>query len=130
MKISTKLFTLFFVLGIITSCKKDNSSSLDFRNKFIGQYQCVEKINSYGASQCGTSYSFEKDTVISVSYGATDSTLNVLGRDVYLSSEGYFNDYHYGLRLWNDSISSYYMNGGIGCGQNETYIGYKISSQP
>lgn len=97
----------------------------DIRKNYIGKYQVVEKINSYGP--CWT-YSSEKDTVIIVDFGITDSTLSVLERDVYLDSLGRFGDYHYGLRLWNDSISSYYMNGGLGCGNYEEYDGYRISN--
>ncbi len=54
----------------------------------------------------------------------------VLGREVCLDSTGWFNAYHYGLHLWNDSIWSYFMNGGLGCGRYEIYYGYRISEKP
>jgi hypothetical protein len=54
----------------------------------------------------------------------------VLGREVYLDSTGHYYAYHYSLRLWNDSISSTFMNGGLGCGQYEIYKGYRISTTP
>jgi len=94
-------------------------------------YSCVkevkEKISCYGP--CGSCFSM-RDTIISVNYGKTDSTLNVLGRDVYLDSTGSYYAYHYGLRLWNDSIQSNFMNGGLGCGRYEVYTGFKISDKP
>jgi hypothetical protein len=115
-------------LGIIFhSCCKDGDNSPDFREKYVGSYQVKERIACYGP--CDTCFS-EKDTVIIVNYGLTDSTLNVLGRDVCLDTAGYYASYHYGLRFWNDSISSFYMNGGLGCGQYETYIGTRISGKP
>ncbi|MBA7544930.1 hypothetical protein ES705_37291 [subsurface metagenome] len=112
------------------SCGKSDSKPSDFRDKYIGKYQVHEWISSYGFPDCGEPYSRERDTIIRVIYGETDSTLIVLGRVVWLDSSGYFSDYHYGLRLWNDSIWSYYMNGGLGCGQIEIYEGYKISDIP
>jgi hypothetical protein len=118
---------LIFSGVFFDSCKKADHESTDFRNKFTGRYQVTERINCYGL--CGTCSSL-RDTVIAVNIGLTDSTLNVLGRDVYLDSTGHYYSYHYGLRLWNDSIPSGYMNGGLGCGQYETYIGFRISNTP
>lgn len=131
MKLTLKLISIIFILGLsFNSCKKDKSISPDFRIKYIGKYQCVEKIYSYGSYLCGDSYSFEKDTIISVSYGKTDSTLNVLGRDVYLDSMDVYLAYHYSLSFRNDSIRSFFTNGGIGCGQYEVYSGKRISTKP
>jgi hypothetical protein len=65
-----------------------------------------------------------------VIYLDTHITLKVLGRDVYLDSAGWFNDYHYELRLWNGSIYSQFMNEGLGCDQTEIYEGYRISGEP
>ncbi|MDX2432741.1 MAG: hypothetical protein QNK35_17520 [Bacteroides sp.] len=128
-RISVVVFMILYGL-VLNSCNKDDNKPDDFRDKYIGQYQVHEKISSYGFPECGEPYSREKDTIIVVNYGNTDSTLDVLGRDVYLDSAGNYYDYHYGLRLWNDSISSYFMNGGLGCGRNEVYKGYRISDQP
>ena len=127
--ISKRNLSIFIILiGLkFYSCDKDDNNPNDFRDKYIGKYQVTESINCYGP--CCTC-SFQKDTVIIVNYGLTDSTLNVLGRDVYLDSTGSYYDYHYGLRLWNDSISSYFMNGGLGCGKKEIYKGYRISDKP
>lgn len=97
----------------------------DTRLKFVGQYKVVEKIYSYGDPKCG-SYSSTRDTIISVKTGATDSTIAVLGRDVYLDSNNEYYAYHYGLQFRNDSIFSTYMNGGLGCGQYEVYTGVKL----
>ena len=126
-----RFITFIFFIGILlNSCDKDENSPTDFRDEYVGQYQVHEKISSYGFPECGESYSREKDTIISITYGDTDTTLHVLGRDVYLDSLGWYYAYHYGLRLWNDSISSYYMNGGLGCGHYEVYEGYRISNKP
>lgn len=131
MKQNTRLTAIIIFYGLlIFSCDKDDNKPTDFRDKYIGKYQVHESISSYGFPECGEPYSREKDTVITVIYGDTDTTLNVLGRDVYLDSTGWFSDYHYGLRLWNDSLYSHFMNGGLGCGQNEIYEGYRISSEP
>lgn len=119
-------FTL--LISFIFSCKKDDGN--DFRNKYIGKYKVHERISSYGSPSCGEPYNYEKDTVISVNYGSTDSTLSVLNRDVLLDSDGNYYAYHYGLRMWNDSISSNFMNGGLGCGEYVVHIGYKISDTP
>jgi len=119
---------MIFYGFIFNSCKKDDVKPNDVRAKYIGKYQVHEKISSYGSPECGEPFNRERDTIISVIYGKTDSTLNVLGRDVYLDSAGNYYAYHYGLRLWNDSIYSYFMNGGLGCGQDEIYNGYKISN--
>lgn len=123
----TSIITFYGLLFL--SCDKDEIKPIDFRDKYIGIYQVQERIISYGDPQCGEYY-YEKDTVISITYGDTDTTLKVLGRDVWLDSAGRYDDYHYGLRLWNDSISSHFMNGGLGCGQHEIYEGYRISSKP
>lgn len=126
--IKIALICLFCVFQF--SCKKDKSEPFDFRSKYIGLYQVKERISSYGFIECGEPYSREKDTIIEVINGNTDSTIIVLGREVWLDSLGYFDDYHYGLRLWNDSIRSYFMNGGLGCGHYEVYEGYRISEFP
>jgi len=118
---------LIFGIFLLMSCKKDDHKSPDPRDKYIGKYQVHEWISSYGSPECGEPYSRENDTIIKINYGKTDSTLMVLGREVYLDSVGCFSTYHYGLRLWNDSIYSFFMNGGLGCGQYEVYEGYKIS---
>lgn len=112
---------------LLTSCYKDDTKPTDFRDKYIGKYQVSENISCYGP--CGTCSSL-KDTVIIVDYGITDSTLSILGRDVYLDSTEHYHNYHYSLRLWNDSIYSDFMNGGLGCGKKETYNGLKISNNP
>ncbi len=115
----------FFIL--IISCENGINEPTDFRDKYIGKYQVIEKISCYGP--CSTCSS-QKDTVIVVNYGLTDLTLSVLGRDVKVDSSGWYSTYHYGLRLWNDSINSYFMNGGLGCGQYELYEGFRISDNP
>ena len=122
-------YIVFFGLLII-SCDKNDNEQDDFRDIYIGKYQVHERIISYGGPECGEPYNYEKDTLISVTYGNTDTTLIVLGREVWLDSNGEYDDYHYGLRLWNDSLYSFFMNGGLACGQNEIHAGYRISNEP
>jgi hypothetical protein len=112
---------------LTTSCNKDELEPKDFRDRYVGQYKVVETNNCYGAlPPCSST----KDTVISVNYGLTDSTISVLGRDIFLDSAEGYQAYHYGLRFWNDSIRSYFSNGGLGGGINEIHEGYKISDTP
>ncbi len=131
MKKHLQLIRTVIIVGAISySCVKDDyniSEHIDKRDGYIGKYQVKEKISCYGP--CGSCFSM-RDTIISVNYGKTDSTLNVLGRDVYLDSTGSYYAYHYGLRLWNDSIQSNFINGGLGCGRYEVYTGFKISDKP
>jgi hypothetical protein len=130
MKFISAVLILITGLLFIDSCKKSDIKPGDFRNKYIGKYEVVEHVGSYGSIECGEPYSRERDTVIIVNYGETDTTINVFGRDVKLDSSGIFYDYHYSLRLWNDSIKSYLMNGGLGCGQIVTYLGRRVSEEP
>jgi hypothetical protein len=121
------LMILVLSFLIFSNCEKENE---DFRDNYVGQYQVVEILQSYGFPQCGAPYYSVKDTIITVNYGTTDSTLILLGREVWLDSNGYYYAYHYGLRIWHDSIHSSYMNGGLGCGCYENYKGYRISNKP
>lgn len=120
------LITLLTV-ALLAACKKECDTPSDFRDEWRGKYQCVETVNCYGP--CFTCSS-SRDTIISVDYGTSDSTLLVLGREVWLDSGGSYSAYHYGLNFRNDSIFSNYMNGGLGCGQYESYVGVKISDTP
>ncbi len=119
--------SLFFCLAVFSSCKKDCDKPADPRDEFVGQYQCRETISCYGS--CGTCYT-ERDTVLSVYYGNTDTTILFIGREVWLDSTGSYYAYHYGLNFRNDSVFSSYMNGGLGCGAYETYFGVKIADTP
>jgi hypothetical protein len=104
--------------------------TIDFQEKYVGKYQVQEELQNYCLPPCDNYYYSLKDTIITVDFGTTDSTLIVLGREVQLDSNGFFYAYHYGLHLWNDSIWSYYMNGGLGWGRFEKYIGFRISENP
>lgn len=122
-----RIFIFLFALGALSSCKKDSNKPADFRDVWRGQYQCVNTVNCYGP--CG-SCSSTRDTIISVDYGTTDTTLLVLGREVWLDSLGNYYAYHYGLSFRDDSIFSTYMSGGLGCGSYIRYTGVKISDTP
>lgn len=126
--LSVRLVIMFCCL--LTACDQIDPAPADFRDQYTGKYQVHEKIYSYGFPECGEPYFRERDTIISVSYGHTDSTLMVLGRDIFVDSTGWGYDYHYGLSFRNDSIFSHFMNGGLGCGQHEIYEGLRISYQP
>lgn len=118
------LLFLFIFSFMLVSCKKDNPDS---RDVYVGRYFVHESVNCYGpCDTCST----ERDTSISVTYGSTDTTLMVLGREVWLDTGGTFYAYHYGLEFRDDSIFSNYMNGGLGCGQYESYKGVKTSNTP
>lgn len=132
MTLINKRILLFGILLIMQlfSCKKPIFKQFDKRYKYIGKYSVHKTIKSYGFPEFGEPYSYETDTTISINFGETDSTLNVLGRDVWLDSTGRYGSYHYGLRLWDDSISSIFMNGGLGSGQYISYLGIKISNKP
>ena len=118
---------LFYGLQFF-SCDKDENKPIDFRDKYIGKYQVNEKINCYGICPACTS---QKDTIIVVNYGLTDSTISVLGRDLWLDSTGrYAAGYHDYLSLWNDSIYSHFRIGGLGCPTVYIHEGYRISSSP
>jgi len=121
------LIILVLFCLIFSSCDKE---SYDFRDEYVGQYQVVERLQSYGFPQCGAPFQSVKDTIITVDYGTTDSTLIVLGREVWLDSTGCYYAYHYGLCIRNDSLWSSYMAGGLGCGVYENYEGYRISDKP
>lgn len=125
--ITLKLLFSISVIILSFSCKKHNPELIrnDFRNKYVGNYQVVKTIESYGSPSCGQ-YFYTSDTIITVSFGNTDSTLIVLGREVWLDSSESYYAYHYGLIMRKDSIDYNYMNGGLGCGNYEIYKGYKI----
>lgn len=120
---------LLLISGLIfLSCNKEDDKKNDFRNKYIGKYAVHEEVSNFLGDSGSSSH--EIDEIISVNYGETDSTLNVLDRDVYLDSNGEFHAYKFSLRIWNDSITSYYRWGGLGGGGSSETTGYKISSIP
>jgi hypothetical protein len=131
MKIISSITCLSVIVMMLqVSCNKSPCKCHDFRDKYVGKYSVKEEVTSYGFPECGDPYHWIRDTVISVNYGATDSTLEVLGRDLFIDSTGYYYSYHYSLRLWNDSLLSYFMNGGLGCGQYEVFKGTRASTTP
>lgn len=128
MKAGLLIGGLFLAGCFFGSCNHEETEPEDFRDQYTGKYLTHESISSYGFPECGEYYHRERDTVIIVDYGNSDSTLLVLGREVWLDSAGRYYDYHYGLTMRNDSLWSYYMNGGLGCGQYESYEGVRISA--
>jgi len=123
--LNQKLFILILLIigGLTFGCKKDNKP--DFRDQYVGVYAVKERYVPYPPDTINDT-SYERDTVIIVDYGKTDTTLRVLGRDIYLDEHGHYGVYHYSLRLWNDSISSYFMNGGLGGGTRIYHDGVRV----
>jgi len=122
-----KLINIIFLILILFSCNKENNNLNKNLSNYIGKYQTVSKFTTFGAMPYSN---IEKDTIISVDYGNSDTTLIVLNREVWLDKNREFYDYHYGLQFRNDSIFSTFMNGGLGGGNYEYYVGYKISDKP
>jgi hypothetical protein len=108
----------------LNSCEKDKPDS---RDKYIGDYAVLQSVNCYGP--CGNC-SYQRDTVIRVGYGKTDTTLNVLGRDIYLEADGVCAGYHLSIKILDGYLSASFMNGGLGCGTYENYEGNKIIADP
>jgi len=123
-----KLLYLTFLISIcaISACKKEDGKP-DFRDSYIGKYELKEYISCYGSA--GSCYS-EKDVILSLDYGASDSSLSFVGKDnILLDSDGRFFSYHYAFRIWGDSLYSY-ESGPLGGGKNIEYYGAKISNIP
>ncbi len=130
MKIYLKIIGLItLITGCLVSCEKDDSKPSDFRDKYIGKYFVHESVECYGmpSQWCTDS---EKDTVISVNYGDTDTTLSALGHEFWLDTKGEFWYFPLLFRFRNDSIYSYYRAGGLGSGAYLTYEGVRISTEP
>ena len=72
---------------------------------------------------------YEKDTTIHVTAGEGDSTISVLGRTLTIYPDGNYSAYHYGLQFRNDSIFSFFMNGGLGAGTYIRHEGLRISKK-
>lgn len=124
-----KYFLVSLILFILSlsACKKDSELS-DYRFDYVGKYQTLCRVSSYGIYPA--SYS-ETDTVLSVDYGSEDSTIIVLGNQIKANINGvsyYF--YHGSITINNDTLKAFYMSGGLGGGQNISYEGYRISYMP
>lgn len=113
----------FLVLLVLLCCKKDDMEK-DYRSAFIGTYDVKETITCYGSF--GDCF-YEKDTLVIVTRSDNDSTINVLGRTIAIGPDGITGDYHYGLHFRNDSIFSFFMNGGLGAGTYIRHDGKRIS---
>jgi hypothetical protein len=125
-----KLLFLFIFSLQYVSCKKDVQikTEIDFRDKYIGKYKVIETKSCYGS--CWNCYS-KKDSIISIGYGYMDSTISALGYEyLRLDETGSYSGNYFGIRLWNDSIKASRRVGGLGCGVNYYYIGYRISKRP
>jgi len=122
-----KILILNLIFLFFSCCEKEK---LDPRDKYLGIYQGTFETIPYGDQNCDHKYSI-KDTSICVKYGKTDTSILVMEFEVYpdmFDSTGYYAIYHYNIRIWNDSLISSNTNGGLGCGINEVFKGYKISN--
>jgi hypothetical protein len=122
------LTVVFFMLN---GCASDKDDFTDFRNKYIGKYQVKEMQKNYREPDDDV-YSFLRDTIISVNYGNSDSTVEVIGRDVKLNSKGYYSSSYFAMRIWNDSIYCFTIpfEGEDEDGRCEIYSGHRISKIP
>lgn len=129
MRSSYRYTIIYFAIVILFfSCNKNDENPTDSRDKYIGQYAVWHIINKNGPiEKCGENYYLKNDTIINVSYGETDTTLNILGRDVYLDSLGWFNTEYFNLKLWDKDISIYIENKtSIWCTTYQEYQGHRI----
>ncbi len=115
------------IAATLVACKEEDNTPSDFRAEYVGKYNCNVNINCYGA--LGTC-SYNYDTLLSVYYGNSDTTMLFIGREICLDSTDSYYDYHYGLYFRNDNVFSTFMNGGLGGGQYEYIKGMKISDTP
>jgi len=125
-----KTFKCFAIFGLVAmlfqaSCKKEGAEK-DYRNAFTGTYAVKETTTCYGGM--GDCY-YEKDTTIYVTPGDTDSTINVLGRNLAINTDGHYATSHHHLQFRNDSIISFFKYGGLGGGTYVWHVGKRISKK-
>lgn len=126
--ISKLLIACFACIIFFNACKPsiDPEIYIDPRDKFTGTYKITETHYCYGP--CSNCYG-KKDSIITIKKGVYDGTIQVLGIEIQLDSLGEYHSHYWGLKLWNDSIEASHTVGGLGCGVNYIYSGYKISSK-
>lgn len=118
-----RLVKLLLVLLTLSACRYDDAVSL----RYVGRYRCKHVSVCYGAlGNCR----YESEELVSIRTGATDTTFELLGRDLFFGTVDCGYDYHFSACLAGDSLHINFMNGGLGGGMNETYDGIKVDDQP
>jgi hypothetical protein len=135
MKKITSIFPIsIWLLGICMSYSCQHEVTMesgvlnsDPRNAYVGKYSIHRTENCYGP--CDTCHN-EQDLIVIVHYGSTDSTILFENREITISHLESYYDYHYHLIIKNDSLHSWLMNGGLGCGVNIYQSGVRIDKNP
>jgi hypothetical protein len=125
----TKNLTFIFCCLFLFSCQHDPVlvPIPDARDAYVGKYAVHQTKNCYGP--CDTCHSVE-DIILVVDYGTTDSTVIFQYREIPISVIESYYGYHYSLSIGNDSLHSWNMAGGLGCGVYIVQDGVRIDKNP
>jgi hypothetical protein len=112
-KCSVRYFILLIVFSI--GCNQEETVveiiDPDFINlidQYVGEYNVTETFESYGfQGGCPDPIYSQKDTIITITSGNSDTTIIVLGREVSINSLGRYSDYHYDLYIENEVYEGY-----------------------
>ena len=133
-----KVFLFISVIFLITSCNKDESKVPDYREKFLGTYECMKS----GREGCIDSLIYI-DTLIQFKITSIDDSLIiVLDEEIKIENNGEFGkdlnsdciqypipDYRvFCGKIENDSIKFSVYQGGLGCFSDYQYYGKKINN--
>ncbi len=121
---------LVSLLLLLISCDKETNEIPDYRDKFVGVYQC----NKTGNYHCGDSTYYYDTTEIVTITKENDSLINILDATLKINTNGEFGGglypdsaYHgFGGYFINDSINFNTYQGGLGCFTSLNYKGKKI----
>ena len=124
------LSLIVLLLLIFMGCNKENNDAPDYRDKFVGDYQC----NKTGYYHCGDSTFYFDTTLIVTICKENDSLINILDATLKINTNGEFGGglypdsvYHgFGGFFVNDSIYFNTYQGGLGCFTSLNYKGKKI----
>lgn len=123
---------ILLLLPFLHSCSsdaEDKDDAPDYRDRFIGDYQC----NKRGTYHCGDSTVYV-DTIVIVSLAKrSDSLIQIFGATLKINTNGEFGGglypdsaYHgFGGNLTGDSIFFTTYQGGLGCFTSLNYKGKK-----
>jgi hypothetical protein len=123
------MYIFLFLLAIFQSCTYETLTlkEPDPRDAYVGKYAVHQTNNCYGP--CDTCHS-EQDLILVVDYGNSDSTVIFENREISISAIESYYDYHYNLRIKNDSLHTWNMSGGLGCGVYIGQDGVRIDKNP
>jgi len=124
------LILIVLLLLLFIGCDKENNKIPDYRDKFVGDYQC----NKTGNYHCGDSTFYYDTTVIVTITKENDSLINILDVALRINTNGEFGGglypdsaYHgFGGYFIIDSIFFNTYQGGLGCFTSFNYKGKKI----